>query len=479
METQYPRNIFLNVLISTLLLMSGDFVLPKTVAAITIDIPPEAQSQLGTTSLTIPKVQFPTFSPYVFYLKTDPVQIVGQPTMIEVKASGAQVFDYANATFTWYLNSILDQTQSGVGKSSFTFTPKDTRTYIIKVLIKLGNITDTQQTIVQAQDENDFVNSRLLEKFQTLEQRDAEFKKRQAEKGLDALGRASLSASNENPVPGETVDVLFQSYSVDLNRSFIQWFINDKKYDEGTGKTVIYVTMGGVGEKSKIRAVAKTESGEIIEAMLSLTPFELSLYWWTDSSVPYWYKGKALPNANSQIYVSAFPRTLSLSAQQKYIYKWSLNDAPQILSSGYSKQLFSFKASLPQLADRVTVSIENFEKTFTFAKTISVLNVEPEIYVCVAHLTRGCIRTPATLIAAGDTVDLKAQPFFFASPASVRYDWNIDGIKPTTPATTRPWLLTIKAPDILQGLLNVKISASDKKYKNVTADNSFSIEIRQ
>src|SRR3989338_9207927 len=77
------------------------------------------------------------------------------------------------------------------------------------------------------------------------------------------------------------------------------------------------------------------------EKTISLVPAAIDFFWWTNSYVPLWYKGKALPTPGSTVFVQARP-SFPDSIAGSLVYTWSLNDEVVSSTSGQGKSLFIY-----------------------------------------------------------------------------------------------------------------------------------------
>ena len=93
----------------------------------------------------------------------------------------------------------------------------------------------------------------------------------------------------------------------------------------------------------------------------------MPLYWWTDTEVPYWYKGKALPARLSTLSVIALP---NVANARDLSYRWESNDAFRAEASGVGRASFSLLLALP-LPEKLAVTVQNISGSFKKTEEIA------------------------------------------------------------------------------------------------------------
>lgn len=258
----------------------------------------------------------------------------------------------------------------------------------------------------------------------------------------------SIVSNVQNPKPFDTVTLYIQSSAFNPDQVYIEWYENNKKVAAGSGRKLHSVKLGNLGKRVDVRATVLMREERITNS-ISLVPFSVSLYWWADTLVPRWYTGKALPTKDQLVHVSAFT-PLGVASPSNVIYMWKLNGEPRPEESGLGKQTFSFRSRFPGLPDTVSVLIQNPNKTFSFERSVTIANTDPEVRLCIIDLIRGCARsnTLRNIIMPTNALTVQAYPFYFGSKEApfLAYNWNINGSKPTIAAQEFPWLLTIETP---------------------------------
>src|SRR5579872_3632858 len=66
-----------------------------------------------------------------------------------------------------------------------------------------------------------------------------------------SIGGLELTASTDNPAPGETVTITAASYSADINSANITWKVNGVQAQKGTGSDTFSVAAPDLGKKLK------------------------------------------------------------------------------------------------------------------------------------------------------------------------------------------------------------------------------------
>lgn len=160
----------------------------------------------------------------------------------------------------------------------------------------------------------------------------------------------------QNPKPFQDVNITLESYATDLNKALIEWSGSGKVFFKSVGATDFSFKTGAIGTQSVIDIKIRTVEGDILQKRIVLVPGDMDMLWQaTDSYVPPFYKGKALPAREGAIKIIAVPSG-SDGIQSNNTFTWKLNDKTQLEQSGYKKNSFSFNLSLDEKEDFVEVS---------------------------------------------------------------------------------------------------------------------------
>ena len=116
----------------------------------------------------------------------------------------------------------------------------------------------------------------------------------------------------EVPGPFERATLVLTSYAADLDRSLVVWSVNGKEIQRGIGKKSFSFILGGVGSVSVVRVDVQTSTLGTITNTLTFNPGYVDILWEaSDSYVPPFYKGKALPSSQANMRLTAVPTMLS------------------------------------------------------------------------------------------------------------------------------------------------------------------------
>ncbi len=291
----------------------------------------------------------------------------------------------------------------------------------------------------------------------------------------------SIVADNKNPGPYEPVNLTIESGSLDTNRVFVYWSVNGTKTKEGTGEKVLSVKTDGIGSQKTIRASITDSDGAVYSDEIIISPFKINLYWWANTIVPHWYKGKALPSVGSSVRVSAFVPT-GVAQPQNFIYRWLLNDTPKYNASGMNRQTFSFIPTLESYGDLVTLRVESGDKTISAEVPLTLFTVNPELFFCIVDILAGCVKGARETIAKSQSeLEVRAIPFFFWKDDArlINYQWRLNGraVPPSKPDPS-PWILSLKnIPPALKGKINITADAKSTISKK-SAYGSFVINVQ-
>jgi hypothetical protein len=254
----------------------------------------------------------------------------------------------------------------------------------------------------------------------------------------------SFSVSPSVPRPNQIVTAEIASYSSDLNRLQISWYINDVLAKKEIGATKYQFQMGGLGQLTKLRVVILKADGTTLEKKYSFRPAEVDLISEAQTFTPPFYEGAAYYSRQAEIKVSAMPQVLDKSG--KYIdpsnlsYKWYVDGSVVQSSSGYNKQTFTHKGALLSKSVQVGVEISTIDDG-AVANTSVVLNpISPEVLVYEKSPTLGTLYNSVVSDSFSinrPEIEFEAAPFALNKDSilggSTVYNWKLNGSKINSP----------------------------------------------
>lgn len=295
----------------------------------------------------------------------------------------------------------------------------------------------------------------------------------------------SLIASPASPSPGQTVTVQASTPTFDKNTAFFSWAVDGKARADlsGAGKDSVTFVAGTVGTQTRVSVVVTRSGGEGGSASLNLIVSDLSLPWFAETYTPKWYKGKALPVANSVVRVVAIPQIIlgvGTVRPQDLIYKWDLDDQEGALS-GIGQQVFRVKVSdLPGVSHRVRVLVEDQGKRVQKSGELFIVPAAgPRVMIYPASPLGGLNpRVAASLIPANkrELMDFSAEPFFFSvvTRKLLSYQWSVGGSE-VGGAPASPNIITLNTEGLPAGEVPVSVSVDDQDEVVPPAVRSFSL----
>lgn len=366
----------------------------------------------------------------------------------------------AGTVYTWSVNGTVRPELSGTGKSTAFFAaPSAPGVLRIGLTAKVPtDATTTTESLVPLN------LSQTTKTFQGLQNQATDLLIEQ-QRLQDQLMLA-LAVSPPAPAPGEATTLTVSSFQADLSDAAISWFANGKRVSSGTGLTAVAIPLGGAGSATNVRVLVDLGDGRRAEAERIITPAAVGFYWWADSYVPAWYRGKALPAPGATIFIQARP-SFPPAVSQSLVYTWFLNDEVMREVSGKGSSVFGY--TVPGNAnalDTIKVRVTNLAGTIAQEATFAtpVATPEPLLYE-VAPLAGPNTATALRSLAhpAGTPLDLTVEPFFLprAVVAKLQYQWNLNGTTLSSANAKRPRVLTVSSDPGAVGRQAVRVSLID------------------
>jgi hypothetical protein len=248
---------------------------------------------------------------------------------------------------------------------------------------------------------------------------------------------AQTSASDEvfleidpaTPAPHEVVSLTIKSFVIDLERSTITWFINDKEVLRGVGSETLSTKIAGPGELTQIDVVIE-RNGATIRKTLRIYPSTVDILWEAvDAYVPPFYKGKALAPKQG---IVRFTALAGPTLGNEVIYDWTKDFENFGSASGYLRNTFTYQASLLDKALSVGVTATNKSSSRVAQQTITVPLVDPEPVLYSLNEDRFPNYTSAlgrTFFFNTPTTELIIAPYYMTVQKlkNLTYDWRING----------------------------------------------------
>ncbi len=295
----------------------------------------------------------------------------------------------------------------------------------------------------------------------------------------------SVSMSPENPAPQESTTISLSSYEVNLDGVSISWFENGKKISSGIGVKSFSATAPRSGETSTIRALINFPDGEV-EKKIIIRPNVMVLLWQaTDSYVPPFYRGKALPTADSSIKVVAMPEIKSSTGMigaKNMLYNWRRNYSNDVASSGYGKNSFSFAKDYLEDRDNISVSASSIDGQYTSQANINIETFEPQISFYKNDAREGTIWERALRDGhkiAGEEI-IVAEPYFI-SPKELRsprllWNWFINGSLTNNTLEYKGNWLPVKIEGAVSGIANIGLQIENREQLFGEASKEINVE---
>jgi len=289
-------------------------------------------------------------------------------------------------------------------------------------------------------------------------------------------GDVSLTLKPENPGPNSSVTATIQSFSVDLNKAKISWFVNGKTIATGTGKINFDFTTGQSNTKTNLEIQIETTNNVKIDKKIVLDGGEVNLLVSAaDSFVPPFYRGRTLPARESQIKVTAVPNVKSGTKnlkQEDFVYKWTWNF--KITQSEFNKSFLIFKQGILDNIENISVNIDSVKDGLKASNKISVTPMTPKIVFYEKDPVRGVNYNKALnqglKLSKNETI-IVASPYFFSSrnikKSDLSFKWFMNDNE-ISDITTNELPVQIGQPGGTTKI-GVEIESKSRLYQTLTA----------
>jgi hypothetical protein len=289
----------------------------------------------------------------------------------------------------------------------------------------------------------------------------------------------SFSLTPSVPRPNQLVSAKIASYSVDLNRLQISWYLNGELVKRAIGENVFEFQMGDIGKITRLRVVITKSDGSTLEKNYSFRPAEVDLIYEAQTHTPPFYQGQAYFTKQSDLKITAMPQVLNsagnLIKPENIIYKWYLDGSVVQNQSGYGKQNFFYGGKLLDSNVRVGVEISTIEDGAVANTSINIDSQNPEVIIYEKNPILGTLynNIVSNLFQINiPEIEFEAVPYFFKKDSvlnkSTAYDWKLNGSKINSPNTNS---LVFRNEKNQKGQANIGISISNETILQKASNN--------
>lgn len=298
--------------------------------------------------------------------------------------------------------------------------------------------------------------------------------------GLGNLAVIEISSQPKYPRPNQSVVVSLASFSTDLNRAQISWYVNGLLAESGSGLLSITTTAGGSGKTTTVSADITTAEGALVTKTLSFRPSELDLVWEAESYTPPFYRGKALYPLQGDVRIVALPHMLDDSGSpipaHTLIYTWKQDGTVLGSKSGYGRNALRVAGSVLGRQIQVTATAETSDNTHTATKTIIIPTATPRVVFYETHPLLGTRFERAlsgTVPLTENEMRISAVPYFFSGGVvdALRYSWRLGGNAISETGNE----IIVRHENGAQGTTAVSVDVTHPADILQSADASFSI----
>ncbi len=298
----------------------------------------------------------------------------------------------------------------------------------------------------------------------------------------------TVDVSPSNPGPNETVRLTLRSYSVDIESAEIEWSANGGHSSGGIGAKSYTVTTKAIGTTTTVVAIITPVGQAPITKSIVITPMSVDMLWQaTDSAVPPFYRGKALPTTEGTVKIVAIPQIRSIGgtllSSDAFLYDWKENYTENQSRSGYGKNAFTASMDYLNPIKHIDLDVSTRDGSTATSEALDIAPSDTKLILYAASPLYGPLFDNAlrdTYTVVGGDTSIFAEPYFFSpgDPASqaLRYEWKLNGSPIDTPSTPNSLFLHRDSKDTGTATLDLSITNLTKLFQEGSAHLNLSLQ---
>lgn len=249
--------------------------------------------------------------------------------------------------------------------------------------------------------------------------------------------RVFLSASPQNPAPGETVTMSVSSSEINIDLSMVDWSVDGKSIKKGMGQKTFSFTAPGNGKSTTVTVRVTPNGGSGVEETMTFSPADIDIIWEAEGAyVPPFYKGKTLPIKQGGVKIVAMPNvrtsTGSMQKPSDFAFSWKKDGQNMPGNSGFGKQSFTYINQMLEDTNRIDVSAATGTKRVEGGVIISYFEPKLLMYESDALIgTKYQAAIPSMYRSKGAQLALILEPYFlprsWKTDSGTTVSWKLNG----------------------------------------------------
>lgn len=302
--------------------------------------------------------------------------------------------------------------------------------------------------------------------------------------GLPVGPGLDITASTNNPVPGQKVTITVRSYSIDINTSTIVWSLDGKVVSKGIGLTTYEVIAPTLGKKINVNISVTTANGQNISGTIGVSSGAVDLIIENNGYVPPFYKGKLPTSYQNNVRVIAVPHIANSKGVEydpkTLTYQWKKNSRIIEDQSGYGKQAITLVGDIVPRPYTLVVTASTKDGSAQAVGYISVDFGSPWLTFYKDDPLFGPLYNLAidesTHIGSQRETSILSVPYGFnlnnGKPENLTLTWLINGTE--HPELSQNRSITLRAPSDQAGSSDIELRIQNSKNILQDASRSFS-----
>jgi hypothetical protein len=256
----------------------------------------------------------------------------------------------------------------------------------------------------------------------------------------------TLELEPATPAPESRVRVTLNAYAIDTASASIAWYKDGSLIPDTHNAKNISVAVGKLGTRTTIEARITPQSGSPTTVTRVINSADVDLIIESDSYVPSFYRGRALPSAGVVSRVVALPRLSINTDPATLTYAWNFGGS--VLLGGPTKGARSVVFRTPPSDTLLSLTITDARGAVLVEKSVNIEPADVDIEFYEENPLRGLSHTAiiGTLPIVDEELTVRAVPYFanpqsFTTTGAVR--WYVD--RRSVPNTdSNPLLITLR-----------------------------------